>query len=324
MSAFRNTFYLSPLSLGLALILAYLGPADWLRTAASGGAPTFQVAAGSPLYAQSAVARALPDPYYPQQPPGGLKLNYYYDRSGRWVKFSDWIPFQQKKWAPMHLEDFYQLYGLPHHYKTGEVKESIYFLVQALTHRFRHPRNALCKIENEQQYHKYRLLMFMQINLVIMRMFLRLGSLYDKRHLYFHDLDFADDLEISFLVARTYYTAARLYWKQAVNYAEQANEYRFELDLPTIESHRFNIVQGKLNFDRIIDRHLYRVEAKLETTTAFLDEEGRPRPVKNAMQKDLESMYDESFTPAPLGPPVLDPEWKDTPLFDDVNRGPMR
>ena len=306
---------LSPVALGLALISAYLAPADLLRLV--------QDSSGA-LQAQTARTRALPDPYYPQVPPGGLRLNYYYDRTGRWVKFSDWIPFQQKKWAPHHLEDFYELYGLPHHYKTAEVKESIYFLVQALTHRFRHPRNALCQIENEQQYHKYRLLMFMQINLLIMRMFLRLGSLYDKRHLYFHDLDFADDLEISFLIARTYYHEARIYWKQAVNYAEQANEYRFELDLPTIETQRFNIIHGKLDFDRIIDRHLYQVEAKLGATKSFLDEEGRPRPVKEAMQKDLESMYDPSFTPAHLGPPVLDPEWKDKTLFDDVIEGPMQ
>ncbi len=270
------------------------------------------------LRAQSVVMRALPDPYYPQQPKGQLRLNYYYDRTGRWVKFSDWIPFQQRKWSPRHLEDFYELYGLPHHYKTAEVKESIYFLVQALTHRFRHPRHALCKIENERQYHKYRLLMFMQINLLIMRMYLRLGSLYDKRHLYFHDLDFADDLEISFLIARTYYREAITYWKHAQKYADEANEYRFELDLPTIESTRFEIVTGELDYDRIIQRHLYKVEAKLGMTSDFLDQEGRPRPVKSVMQEDIEGMYDENFTSEPLDPPVLDPEWKETPLFDDV------
>lgn len=267
------------------------------------------------LTAQTARTRALPDPYYPQKMQGGMRLNYYYDRTGRWVKFSDWIPFQQKKYVPVHLEDFYNHYGLPHHYKVAEIKESIYFLHMAMQHKFRHPRHALCKIESEPAYHKYRLLMFMQINYLIMRMYLRLGSLYDKRHLYFHDLDFADDLEISFLVARTYYKEAEKYWQKVRNYAGQAGEYRFELNLPRIESRRFQINNGELNFRRYIDRHLYKVEAQLEVTRAFLDEHGRPRPVKQAMQKDMQEFNRQNPIPDDLGPPVLDPEWKEKPLF---------
>lgn len=274
-------------------------------------------AATAPAFAQTAVSRALPDPYYPQQPQGELRLNYYYDRSGRWVKFSDWIPFRQRKYEPMHLEDFYELYGLPHHYNVSEIKESIYWLVQALTHRFRHPRNALCKIETPEQYHKYRLLMFMQINLLIMRMFLRLGSMYDKRHLYFHDLDYADDLEKSFLVARSYYRQSAPYWQLAQRYAREAEQYRFDSCMVSLENTRFQIATRRLNFDRIIDRHIYRVEAKLGLTTEFLDIEGRPRPVLEAMQRDIEGLYDEDFRPAPLGAPQLDPQLNERPLFEE-------
>lgn len=269
------------------------------------------------LNAQTATTRALPDPYYPQRPQGELRLNYYYDRTGRWVKFSDWIPFKQKKWEPMFFEDFYQLYGLPHHYNSPELKESIYFLTMALTHKFRHPRSSLCKIENEEQYHKYRNLMFMQTNLLIMRMYLRLGSMYDKRHLYFHDLDVADDLEVSFLVARTYYKEAEIYWKEAQKYAEVADKYPFELDLPTIESERYLIRSGKRDWGRIIERHYNRVNAKLDVTKSFLDEEGRPRPVKKSMQDDISKMYDDQFTADPLGAPRLDPEFNEQPLFND-------
>jgi len=268
------------------------------------------------LDGQSAVSRALEDPYYPQKPHGELRLNYYYDRTGRWVKFSDWIPFQQKKYEPLFFEDFYELYGLPHHYRVSDVKESIYFLVQAMIHRFRHPRNALCQIDTPEAYHKYRNLMFMQTNYLIMRMFLRLGSMYDKRHLYFHDLDFSDDLEISFLIARSYYHEARKYWELTKHYAGVAGQYPFTLDLPTIESNRYLIATGKLDFDRILYLHRGRIEAKLGVVKEFLDEEGRPRPVKTAIQKDLEKMYDSKFTPEPLGEPVLDPEWKEIPLFE--------
>jgi hypothetical protein len=266
------------------------------------------------------VARHLPDPYYPQKPAGELRLNYYYDRTGRWVKFSDWIPFKQKKFVPVFFEDFYLLYGLPPGYQPADVKESIYFLYAALSSKFRHPGKALCKIENEEQYHKYRLLMFMETNLLIMRMYLRLGSLYDKRLLYFHDLDVADDLEVSFLIARTYYTEAQKYWKEAKKYAELAHAYPFELDLPTIETHRFEIVNGRLDFERIIDRHLVRIEAKLDTTAAFLEEHGRPRPVKKKMLEDVSRIYDEKFPADPLEKPVLNPHWNEKPLFKDTDR----
>jgi hypothetical protein len=271
---------------------------------------------GTPLFAEA--SRALPDPYYPQRPTGELRLNYYYDRTGRWVKFSDWIPFKKMKYEPQFFEDFYELYGLPHHYRTDDVKEGIYFLVQAQTHKFRHPRNSLCKIESEERYHKYRNLMFMQVNYLIMRMYLRLGSMYDKRHLYFHDLDFSDDLEISFMIARTYYGEAKKYWELAKHYAIEANRHPFEIDLPTIETTRYDIIRGELDFDRIIGLHLGRVESKLGAVKEFLDEEGRPRPVKSAIQKDIEAMYDGSFTSSPLDTPVLDPEWKEKPLFETV------
>ena len=261
----------------------------------------------NPLLPQTVQNRILPNPYYPQQAVGELRLNYYYDDSGRWVKFSDWIPYQQRKYRPRHLEDFYALVGLPHSYKVSEVKQDIYWLVQALTHKFRHPSHSLCKIESKEEYHKYRLLMFMHINKLIMRKFLRLASLYDKRNLTFHDLDFADDLERSFSIAQSYYKQAYPYWQLARNYAQQANQYRFELDLPTIETERFEIVRKELNYDRIIERHLYKVQAKLSATKSFLDKEGRPRPVKNAIQKDIEKMYDKGFTPQPLNMPKLSP-----------------
>lgn len=272
------------------------------------------------LWSRAPVSRMLPDPYYPQQPAGELRLNYYYDRTGRWVKFSDWIPFKQRKFVPIFFEDFYSLYGLPSGYQPGDVKESIALLYAAMGSKFRHPRQALCRINTEDEYHKYRLLMFMESNLIVMRMYLRLGSLYDAGSLKFHTLDMADDLEVSFLIARTYYTESQKYWAEALRYAKLADAYPFELDLPTIEGHRFEMVQGRLDFQRIIDRHLARIEAKLDTTAAFLEQEGRPRPVKKAMIDEVSKIYDPTFPAEPLAPPALHEEWKEKPLFDDTDQ----
>ncbi len=257
------------------------------------------------------------DTYYPQYPSGELRLNYYYDRTGKWVKFSDWIPRKKKRYEPMFFEDFYFLYGLSLGYNVTEIKENLYYLYMALNSKFRHPRDAICKIHTEEEYHKYRLLMFMEVNLMIMRMYLRLGSLYDKRHLFFHDLDVADDLEVSFLIARTYYNESLKYWENAKRYAFEASRYFFTLDLGNIETHRYQIVNQDLDFERIIKRHLNRIETKLELVAEFLDSEKRPRPVKEKMLKDILEMYDKDFTFEPLDEPVLNPDWKEKPLFNE-------
>lgn len=266
-------------------------------------------AAGFVVYIAAAALHASPvtryvDPYYPDEPRTQLKLNYYYDRTGRWVKFSDWIPYRRRMTEPVYFEDFYQIYGLSPHYGVSEVQESIYYLVMALSTRFRHPGRALCSIKTEAEYSKYRNLMYMQTNLLIMRMFLRLGSLYDKRHLYFHDLDAADDLSVSFRVARAYYEQARPYWELARKYAAKASEVPIDLDLPGIESERFRIMTEKTNFGRIIDIHIADVEAKTAAVDAFLKKEGSPRPVKQLMQRDIESLYNDGQK-SPLGPPHL-------------------
>lgn len=244
------------------------------------------------------------DPYYPDEPRSQLKLNYYYDRTGRWVKFSDWIPYRRRMTEPVFFEDFYQIYSLAPHYGVQEVQESIYYLTMALSARFRHPGRALCAIKTEAEYAKYRHLMFMQTNLLIMRMFLRLGSLYDKRHLYFHDFDVADDLSVSFKVARAYYEQARPFWEAAQKHALGASEYPFELDLPGLESERFRIAGKKTDFGRIIDTHIARVDAKSKAVEAFLAQEGSPRPVKQRMQNDIADFYKEGPA-SPLEPPAL-------------------
>ncbi len=269
------------------------------------------------IYSQSLT---LKDPYYPQYPSGELRLNYYYDRSGQWVKFSDWIPYKQKKFQPMFLEDYYLLFGLKMGYNVSDLKENIYFLYSGLSSKFRHPGKSLCKIQTEEEYHKYRLLMFMEIHLILMRMYLRLGSLYDKRHLYFHDLDVADDLEVSFLIARTYYNESLKYWEKAKEYAKKASVYTFTLDLGLIETHRHEIVNLDLDYERIIKRHLNRIETKLEIIAKFLNKEGRPRPVKKEMLEDIKKIFDDTFTTDPLEEPLLNPHWNEKPLFqDDLN-----
>lgn len=199
-----------------------------------------------------------------------LRLDYYYDQSGKYTKFSDWIPKQLHSWRPRTVEDYFLLYSLKLLYGQAEIERNIGYLKIALRKRFRHPSQALCKIENKEQYHKYRLLIFMHLNLMIMRSYLRIGSLYDKRHLYFYNLDFADELKGSFAIAESYYEKGLPYWKKARQYALRAGEYKFDLDLEPMESIRFDIQNGDLDYDKIIAKHISDVKEKQKVVADFL------------------------------------------------------
>ncbi len=216
------------------------------------------------------VAAIVATPFFNVYPE--IRLDYYYDQSGMYTKFSDWIPKQLHQWNPEYVEDYFLLYSLSTIYGEEELRRNIFFLKTALTRRFRHPSQALCKIETQEQYHKYRLLIFMHINLKIMRSYLRIGSQFDKRHLYFYNLDFADELKESFAIAEGFYLEAIPYWKKAKKLALEAGRYGFELDLGYLETIRFDIETGEMDYDKIIRDHLAKLNQKQKTVNDFLAE----------------------------------------------------
>jgi hypothetical protein len=209
-----------------------------------------------------------------------LNYDYEYEKEGMKTKFSDWVPYKLHKFNPKFLEDFYELYGLKLHYGEEELKKDIYFLKVGLASRFRHPKNALCEIKSEEHYLKYRLLLTMHLNLQIMRAYMRIASLYDKRYLYFQNLDFAFELKNSFKVANGHYKEGLVYWKIAKENAIKANKSKKELDLGTLESEGFEIVQGKLNYEVIIEDHLSNLDKKAKSVDKFLQENpGADKPL---------------------------------------------
>ncbi len=188
----------------------------------------------------------------------------YFHEENKYTPFSDYIPKSRLhfKTVPHYLEDYYLLYSMKQYYNEGSLRRIIERLKTALNSKFRHPSQALVKIESEAEYLKYRNLMFMHINMLIMRDQLKIAARYDTRKLYFYNLDFAEDIRKSLDTAAEYYREALPYWQEARKYALKASEIKITTDLGTIESERYSIINGNTDFGKTIETYLQRIEKK--------------------------------------------------------------
>ena len=182
----------------------------------------------------------------------------------KYTPFSDYIPRIRLHYqtVPHYLEDYYLLYGMKQYYDENSLRKNIERLQTALQCKFRHPSQALVKLESEQEYYKYRNLMFMHINMLIMRNHLSIAARYDKRKIDFYSGDYAKEINESFAIAERYYNDAYPYWEKAVEYAHKASEVKITTDLGFIETERKNIITGDVNFGTIIADYLSGLQSK--------------------------------------------------------------
>lgn len=194
------------------------------------------------------------------------QYQYFNHEKDKYVPFSDYIPKVRLhyKTVPHYVEDYYLLYGLKMYYNENTLRKNIDMLKTALNSKFRHPSHSLIKIETEDEYQKYRRLMYMHINLLIMRSYMRIASRYDKQKVYFYNADFAKEINESLDTADKLYNEAVPYWNKARDYAEKASDIKLTTDLGFIETERYNIVRGELDFGNIIDKHLDNIKKKRE------------------------------------------------------------
>ncbi len=184
----------------------------------------------------------------------------------RHVPFSDYIPQIRLHYqtVPHYLEDYYELYGLKMHYNENTLRLNIERLKTALRCKFRHPSQALVKIESEPEYLKYRNLMFMHINLLIMRSYLSIGARYDMRTIRFYHWDYAREISDSLDTAEKTYAEALPYWEKAREHAEKASQVKITTDLGFIETERKKIILGDIDFGKIIAGYRTGVKSKKE------------------------------------------------------------
>ncbi len=195
-----------------------------------------------------------------------------FSQKNEYLPFSDYIPRVRLHYytVPHYLEDYYLLFGMKLYYDESSLRKNIEMLKTSLNSKFRHPSQALVVVDTEQEYLKYRKLMFMHINIMIMRNYLKIGSKYDRIKVRFHDAPFAKENIDSINTAIKLYNDAIPYWEEAKKHAESASEIKITTKLSNIESERFRIVRGELDFKKIIDNHIASSERKKKELQKYL------------------------------------------------------
>lgn len=162
-----------------------------------------------------------------------------------------------------YKEDFYKLYHVHHQQLPDDIIENIWWLEQAVKSDFCNPLYAYTKIENEQEWEKYRYLFQMHLNLKLVEQHLRLGRIYDKKVAYFYDAPWKDEYLRNLEKAKSCYEICYTYWQEASLWAEKANTGKFKFlfitGLQNWEDERERVNSGKLDYRKTLDRELSRL-----------------------------------------------------------------
>jgi hypothetical protein len=181
------------------------------------------------------------------------------------------LPSQVQARRLYYAEEFY-LYVLNLYYTNPNLERNIRFMQWALEAPFDNQVRSLAKIETENDWYRYKSLFRMHVNLLIIDSYLQLARRFDKEHVYFYNLWFAEELRESFAIARYYYETARNYWDEVVRLAAEAEETPGRIDLDHWEDELYLIQTGELDYEQIIADHLRKLDARLNQVESYLDQ----------------------------------------------------
>lgn len=171
-------------------------------------------------------------------------------------------------YAVKYKEDWYELYHVHYQQYPDDCNENIYWLEKAISADFCNPQFCDFKVESEKQWEKYRYLFQMHLNLKIIEQYLRLGRNYDKKCIYFYDAPWKEEYQRNLELALSSYKAGLYYWQEAKLWAEKANassfNFLFVLAKQNWEDERERIYTGELNYERMLNREISRLEKNIE------------------------------------------------------------
>ena len=166
-------------------------------------------------------------------------------------------------------EQYYKLFHVHYQQYPDDVMENIYWLERAAAADFCNPQYALSKINDKDDWEKYRFIFMMHINLKLTEQHLRLGRTWDKKKAYFYDAPWKEEYLRNLETAETCYKTALFYWNEAKNWAEKADAKKFKFlyldDLSNWEDEKYRIIEGSLNYEKMINRELDRLNSVRNT-----------------------------------------------------------
>ena len=176
-----------------------------------------------------------------------------------------------------YKEDYYKLFHVHYQQLPDDCIENIYWLEQAVKADFANPMYARAKIRDERDWEKYRYLFMMHINLKLIEQHMRLGRIYDHQVARFYDAPWKDVYVEELEKAKTCYQAGLVYWKEAKLWAEKANVAKFNFlyltDIQGWEDERERIGDGSLDYEKILNRELERVQGVIDAFLAMESKE---------------------------------------------------
>ncbi|HUW41298.1 MAG TPA: hypothetical protein VMV90_09820 [Rectinemataceae bacterium] len=128
-----------------------------------------------------------------------------------------------------YKEQYYQLFHTHYIQSPDDSIENIYWLELAKKADFCNPLYALAVITNPQQWERYRYLLDMHIDLMLIQQHLILGSKFDKRKAYFYNAPWKQENLDSLKIAESAYRTALAYWGEAKSLAAKAMQTPYVL-----------------------------------------------------------------------------------------------
>lgn len=174
------------------------------------------------------------------------------------------VPTKPSAYMVKYKEDYYRLFHVHYQQFPDDCMENIYWLEKAVQADFANPLYAEAKIETEKDWEKYKFLFQMHVNLKLIEQHQRLGRIYDKKVAHFYDAPWKNTYVENLKKALSCYQAGLYYWTEAKLWAEKANVAKFRFlfltDIQNWEDERERIADGSLNYEKILNRDIARVQ----------------------------------------------------------------
>lgn len=176
-------------------------------------------------------------------------------------------------YAVTFKEQYYKLYHVHYQQYPDDVMENIYWLERAVAADFANPQFALTHINDKKDWEKYRYLFMMHVNLKLIEQHMRLGRTWDKKIAYFYDAPWKEEYLRDLETAESCYRAGLYYWTEAKIWAEKANQSKFKFlyltGIQNWEDESYRIDRGELNYEKILNRELARLQKVKESFVAM-------------------------------------------------------